>query len=172
MPRSDMNRTKTAGLNTFFLTNMRGPQYRNVNQGTWERPERLVRAWARASGWVHVLTGTVFDRDDNRQPDPVAQTQWSKTGSQVGVPSHLYKIIIRQRGDGTLEAITVLVANRSPGVPGRNSSDATRNTYLRGHINSAHEVRERVGLDLLPTMPAWQRQQLEQTVASGLWPTN
>ena len=41
VPRSDMNRLKTAMVNSFLLTNM-NPQLPNVNQGAWER--RAARA--------------------------------------------------------------------------------------------------------------------------------
>ena len=44
VPRSDMNRSLVAMVNTFFLTNMT-PQRPNVNQGTWARLEDWVRAW-------------------------------------------------------------------------------------------------------------------------------
>src|SRR6266446_3303760 len=43
VPRSDMNRSLVAMVNTFFLTNMT-PQRPNVNQGTWARLEDWVRA--------------------------------------------------------------------------------------------------------------------------------
>ena len=41
VPRSDMNRSLTAIVNTFFLTNMT-PQHPNVNQGAWARLEDWV----------------------------------------------------------------------------------------------------------------------------------
>ena len=95
VPRSDMNRSLTAMVNTFFLTNMT-PQRPNVNQGTWARLEDWVRAWAKLSGWVHVISGSVFDDDDDQQPDDPANAQLSQGSSGVGVPSHYYKIIIRE----------------------------------------------------------------------------
>lgn len=143
VPRSDMNRLKTAVVNSFFLTNM-NPQFPSVNQGVWERLERLVRAWAKTSGWVHVISGSVFDRDDDRNPDSLANMQPSKPGSSVGVASHFFKIIIRETASGTLETITLLIPNRS-NVPGRSASDASKDAFLRQRIVNAGEVRQRTG---------------------------
>ncbi len=169
VPRSDMNRLKTAVVNSFFLTNM-GPQFPNMNQGVWERFEQLVRAWAKASGWLHVITGSVYDHDNNRQPDALAQIPRTPSG-RVAVPSHFFKLVIRESPPGTLEAITVLVPNLA-NVPGRTSSDATRDTFLRQRIVSAAEIRQRTGRDHLPVLPAAQKTLLEAAVASDLWPVN
>ena len=171
VPRSDMNRLKSAVVNSFLLTNM-SPQYPNVNQGTWERLERLVRSWAQNSGWVHIISGSVFDRDNDGQPDSLAQTSWSKPGGRVGVPSHFYKVVIRETSGGTLEAITLLIPNQAQDVPGRNASDATKDAFLRQQILRITDIRLRTGLDLLPDLPGAQKAQLEAAVSSDLWPTN
>ena len=169
VPRSDMNRSLTAMVNTFFLTNMT-PQRPNVNQGTWARLEDWVRAWAKLSGWVHVISGSVFDDDDDQQPDDPADAQLSQGSSGVGVPSHYYKVIIRETTPGQVEAITLLIPNAA-NVPGRGAQDITKDNYLRQRIRTIAEVRRRTGLDLLPT-PPFDKQTLEQAVASDLWPRN
>ena len=169
VPRSDMNRSLTAMVNTFFLTNMT-PQRPNVNQGTWARLEDWVRAWAKLSGWVHVISGSVFDDDDDQQPDDPANAQLSQGSSGVGVPSHYYKIIIRETTPGQVKAITLLIPNAA-NVPGRGAQDITKDNYLRQRIRTIAEVRRRTGLDLLPT-PPFDKQTLEQAVASDLWPRN
>jgi len=97
VPRSDMNRSRYAVVNTFFLTNM-SPQLPNVNQGAWARLEDLVRLWAKRYGAVHVISGTIFDDDDDRRPDPVSWAEPTKEGADVRVPSHFYKIILREQG--------------------------------------------------------------------------
>ena len=169
VPRSDMNRSLTAMVNTFFLTNMT-PQRPNVNQGTWARLEDWVRAWAKLSGWVHVISGSVFDDDDDQQPDDSAVAQLSQGSSGVGVPFHYYKVIIRETTPGQVEAITLLIPNAA-NVPGRGAQDTTKDNYLRQRIRTIAEVRRRTGLDLLPT-PPFDKQTLEQAVASDLWPRN
>lgn len=169
VPRSDMARTKTASLNTFFLTNMM-PQLPNVNQGAWARLEDLVRVWAKKFGFVHVVSGSVFDWDDNRQPD-TATTRLTESGSAIGVPSHFYKILLHQTTGGEWETITFILPNDSQ-VPGRSTSNATRDTYLGGRLTSIQDIRLRSGLDLLPDFPAAANAVLEQAVASEMWPKN
>ncbi len=169
VPRSDMNRSQVAMVNTFFLTNMT-PQRPNVNQGAWARLEDWVRAWAKASGWVHVISGSVFDDDDDQQPDDPADAQLSHGSSGAGVPSHYYKIIIREASTGRVEAITLLIPN-ALSVPGRNSQDTTKDNYLRNRIRTITEIRRRTGLDLIPS-PPFDKATLEQAVASNLWPRN
>jgi DNA/RNA endonuclease G (NUC1) len=141
-----------------------------MNQGVWERLERLVRAWAKVSGWVHVISGSVYDHDNDSQPDALAQIPRTPSG-RVAVPSHFFKLVIREASPGTLEAITVLVPNLA-NVPGRNASDVTKDSFLRQRIVSAGEIRQRSGRDHLPMLPAAQKAQLETAVASGLWPVN
>ncbi len=89
----------------------------------------------------------------------------------MAVPSHFFKLVIREPSPGTLEAITVLVPSLA-NVPGRTSGDATRDSFLRQRIVSAGEIRQRTGRDHLPMLPAAQKAQLEAAVASDLWPVN
>src|SRR5437870_703395 len=126
VPRSDMNRSQVAMVNTFFLTNPT-PQRPNVNQGAWARLEDWVRAWAKSSGWVHVISGSVFDDDDDQQPDDPADAQLSQGSSGAAVPSHYYKVIIRETTAGQVEAITLLIPNAA-NVPGRGAQHTTPRT--------------------------------------------
>ena len=170
VPRSDMNRSLTAMVNTFFLTNMT-PQQPNVNQGAWARLEDWARAWAKVSGAVHIISGSVFDDNEDQVPDAVADARLSQGASGAAVPSHYYKIVIRETAPGQFEAITLLIPNQPTGVPGRMASDVTKDNYLRTRIRPISEIRQRTGLDLLPA-PPFDKATLEQAVASDLWPRN
>ena len=143
-----------------------------MNQGTWARLEDWVRGWAQRFGAVHVISGSVFDDDDNQVPDDVGAAKLSQVSSGAGVPSHYYKVLLREQPAGQVEAITLIIPNLAQGVPGRSASDATKDQYLRQRIRTLAEIRRRTGLDLLPTFPAFQKQALEQAVASDLWPKN
>jgi len=169
VPRSDMNRSRYAVVNTFFLTNM-SPQLPNVNQGAWARLEDLVRLWAKRYGAVHVISGTIFDDDDDRRPDPVSWAEPTKEGADVRVPSHFYKIILREQG-GELQSITFIIPN-GEGVPGRNATDERKDRYLKRRLRTEGEVMERIGLDLLPQLSATSKEALKKAVASELWPRN
>jgi len=104
------------------------------------------------------------------EPHAAFLAQLSQGSSGVGVPSHYYKIIIRETTPGQVEAITLLIPNAA-NVPGRGAQDITKDNYLRQRIRTIAEVRRRTGLDLLPA-PPFDKQTLEQAVASDLWPRN
>ena len=68
VPRSDMNRSAAAMINTFVFTNMT-PQHDRFNQKMWRHFEQRVRKWTRERSEVFVITGAVFDHDDDGQRD-------------------------------------------------------------------------------------------------------
>ena len=89
-------------LNSYVMSNM-SPQECRFNRGIWLSLEHLTRIWARAYGEIFVISGAIFDRDklSGRDPDEHAQRMRSNSGKmRVGVPSHFYKVIVREEGDG------------------------------------------------------------------------
>ena len=88
-------------LNSYVMSNM-SPQECRFNRGIWLSLEHLTRIWARAYGEIFVISGAIFDRDkpSGRDPDEHAQRMRSNSGKmRVGVPSHFYKVIVREEGD-------------------------------------------------------------------------
>jgi endonuclease G len=164
VPSADMNRRAASQANTYLLSNMT-PQHGPLNQGVWSRLEEMVRAWARASGTIHVLSGSVFDRDEDGRPDSVADTKWSKATRRVGIPSHYYKIVIRERASQDVEAIAVMLPNVKSGLK---KTDA----FIAQHVVNVRAINGAAGVDLLPDMPALTKERLERAVASELWPRN
>jgi len=51
------------------------------------------------------------------------------------------------------------------------ASDATKDAYLCTRIRAISEIRQRTGLDLMPS-PPFDKATPEQAVASDLWPRN
>jgi len=164
VPSGDMNRSAVAQANTYFLSNM-SPQYPLLNQGVWSRLEDAVRAWAKASGAVHVISGSVFDRDNDGRPDSLADTIWTKPMKRVGVPSHFYKVLLRQTAGGDFEVLAVMLPNQRQGL--RKTDE-----FIREHLVSVQDIRQRTGLDLFPKMEPSRKERLERAVASDLWPRN
>src|ERR1043165_3450174 len=68
VPNADMERSEAAMINAYIFSNMT-PQYKNFNRGVWEKLERMVRDWARVRGKVYVISGAVFDRDNDGKKD-------------------------------------------------------------------------------------------------------
>ena len=122
----------------FYATNMM-PQHGNFNGGVWATLEDGVRANV-ASDTLYVVTGTYFGDDF---------TITYKGGSQVAVPTHAYKVLLRTKkgntgksiGDITsadeLIAIGFWMANPKLGQP----STAT----ISGSVKSVKEIEELTG---------------------------
>lgn len=92
-PNADFVRSEAAMINTYMFSNMT-PQRANFNRSIWARLEGYIRDWARLKGEIFVITGAVFDRDNDgtRDADNQAQRMQSNNGNtRVAVPSHFYK---------------------------------------------------------------------------------
>lgn len=98
---ADLKDDLTDQINTYVMSNM-SPQECRFNRGIWLSLESLTRVWATEYGTVYVTSGAIFDRDDdnNRDDDADAVLMKSNSGKKrVAVPSHYYKIILRQEGE-------------------------------------------------------------------------
>lgn len=72
---------------SFLLSNMI-PQNANNNRGIWRILEQQIRDHVRSTGQtVHVISGAIFDPGH------------STIGNSVGVPTRLFKVIIRSDSD-------------------------------------------------------------------------
>ena len=91
-------------VNTYVMSNM-SPQHCKFNRGIWLSLEHLTRIWANNNkyGSIHVTSGAVFNRDESsgRDADDDATRMESRNGNErVAVPSHYYKVILRQDESG------------------------------------------------------------------------
>lgn len=164
VPNADMNRSKVAQANTYFLSNMT-PQYSRFNQGVWANFEGKVRAWVRKYGAVSVISGSVFDKDNDQNPDLVADALWKRPTKRIAIPSHYYKIVVRERTNGELEALAALLPHVKTGA-------AEFDAFIEANLVSIQEIKARTGIDFFPALAAAKRDALEQAVASKLWPKN
>jgi DNA/RNA endonuclease G (NUC1) len=171
-PNGDMSRALYPVLNSFIMSNM-APQYCQFNRGVWQILESLVRLWVKDKdrGTLYVITGSVFDRDNDgkRDPDAGAKRMKSNNGkSRVAVPSHFYKILIHQKGDGTVEPISFLLPLDQTDLDG----DAAFQ-YLEKHIRSIEEIEAIAGLRFFPKVAHEHPEAKAATLksrASSLWP--
>jgi endonuclease G len=164
VPNADMNRSKVAQANTYFLSNM-SPQYSRFNQGVWANFEGKVRTWVKSFGRVYVISGSVFDADDNKKPDGVDDAEWKKPTKRIAIPSHYYKILVRERANGELEALASM-------LPHVKKDPANFDKFIEDNFVSIKEIRARTGVQFFPTLSTAERDALEQAVASQLWPKN
>ena len=118
------------------------PQHDRFNRGIWARLEGKVRAWAIVADGIYVVTGAVFDRNDDGQRDADAELM----SNRVGIPTHFYKIILHVRPSGFIDTISILLPHLDENV-------GSTNTYLRNHITRIDEIEQLTGIDFFPELP-------------------
>ena len=99
---ADLKDDLTEQINTYLMSNM-SPQHCRFNRGIWLSLEHLTRKWANQYKTIYVTSGAIFDRDNNaqRDADDKAVRMESNSGKErVAVPSHYYKVIVREKNDG------------------------------------------------------------------------
>ncbi len=161
LPSADATRGRFAMTNTFIFSNM-APQHDRFNRGIWARLEERVRAWAIVADGAFVVTGAVFDRNDDGQRDADADAELM--ANRVGVPTHFYKIILHVRPSGFIDTISVLLPHLDQGV-------GSTNTYLRNHITTIDEIEKLTGIDFFPELPDARETVVEAFRSPGLWNT-
>jgi endonuclease G, mitochondrial len=160
-PDADQDSSITAAVNSYMLSNM-SPQTCQFNRGIWQILESIVRLWAKEHATVYVISGSVFDRDGDgrRDRDSDAPRMESNNGQErVAVPSAFFKLITRQKADGSLETLSVLLPHDNTRLTGDPAV-----AYLRGKVTSVAALERVTGLDFFPTATA----SLGESTA--LWP--
>lgn len=102
-------------INSYVLTNM-SPQYCALNRGSWLSLESLVREWATTYKSLYIISGAIFDADDNGIRDDDASTphMLSNNGKKnVAIPSDHYKIVVRENADGSHSSIAFILPNNN-----------------------------------------------------------
>jgi endonuclease G len=169
VPDADMRYAPEAQAYSYFLSNM-SPQWQLFNGGIWSSLEVRVRDWAKTSETIYVITGPIFDKENDSKPDPASQAERMKPTKRVGVATHFFKIVLRKDSSGEWEALAFLLphwkSGRPPG-PKKKPED-----ILRGSLVSIRAIQERVGFDLLPGVTGDTKMRLEETVPADLWPRN
>ncbi len=153
-------------VNTYVMSNM-SPQHCRFNRGIWLSLEHLTRIWAdnEQYGALLVTSGAIFDRDDmiGRDPDDAAIRMRSRSNRErVAVPSHYYKVIMRQEESGWKSIAFLLPhSNEDHGV----SWDDVRPDVIAS-IVSISEIGELASLRL---HPALNRGELTETILGSDW---
>lgn len=166
IPRSDLNRSLSAMANSFILSNM-APQFPNFNQigKVWEVLENRVRRWAIRTGSIHIISGSVFDRDGDRRRDGDDEAQRAGETRRVAVPSHFYKIVIHERPSGFTDTISFL-------LPHDDISESNPEANLRANIVTIDELEAVTGINFFPEMDDARESVVEGFRAPGLWQVN
>lgn len=139
VPSADMTRSEAAMVNTYIFTNI-APQYARFNRGAWAALEKHVRTLARRHGEIYIVSGPVFDADDDGVPD--RRRSISRTGSGVAVASHFFKVVVWRAPSKELVV-------RAWMLPHTNDKDIS---IAAGSWVSLARIEKAAGLDLMPAL--------------------
>ena len=121
-------------LNSYVLTNM-SPQHCRFNRGIWLTAENLTRHWASTYNELYIITGVIFDRNDDnvRDSDADAIRMKSNNGqARVAVPSSYYKVIYRPLDNGEFAVIAMMLEhdNDKSGTSWKDTKKHVQNSIL------------------------------------------
>ena len=163
IPNADLNRARFAQTNSFIFSNM-VPQHDRFNSGIWARLESKVRAWARVADGVYVVSGAIFDKDEDGQRDTDADAGLVSPTNRVAIPTHFNKIILHVRPSGFIDTISFI-------LPHLDQSVGSTNPYLFNHIVTIDEIESVTGTDFFPELADERETMVESFRSPGLWDT-
>lgn len=144
LPANDSKRRQSMMDNGFLFSNM-APQYDEFNRGVWERLESRVHAWAIPSNGLFIITGAVFDRDNDGIRDRDSSAVRMAPTNRVAVPSAFYKILIHRRSSGKVDTKSFL-------LPHDDRNDTNSFDYLESKIATIDQIEAVTGIDFFPDM--------------------
>ena len=139
VPRADFGHSQVAAASVFVLTNAT-PQAPFFNRALWAYHEAWVREQAREYGRVFVVAGPVFDHDEDGRRDALDIVPKIGAG-KVAVPSHFFKIILREQESGALKLMAFLMPNTN-----------LRTRDFTPYIVSVNAIETLTDLDFFPDL--------------------
>tara|TARA_R110002049_G_scaffold193364_9_gene362252 strand:- start:1137 stop:2192 length:1056 start_codon:yes stop_codon:yes gene_type:complete len=161
VPDADMQRSRDAAMNTYFMSNMM-PQFGSVNSGSWSYIEAAGRLWAGELGEVYVVSGPIFDKDDDGVRDDDSDANRAPPTKNVAKPTAFYRIVLRVSDDGSLRAISFI-------LPHIQASTAPNPEYVLTKLTSIDAIEQVTGYDLFSSLPDVQEDALEATIEDDFW---
>ncbi len=144
VPSADMTRSEQAMINSYVFSNI-APQHPNFNRGIWRKLETQVRALAREHGAVYVMSGAIFDQDNDgvRDTDAEAPRAKSRHGApRAAIASHFYKVIAVIENTHMQITAWLLPHTNDPRI-----------TLAQAKVSLA-QIEKLSGLDIFPLLPA------------------
>jgi endonuclease G len=160
LPANDSKRKQTMMDNGFLFSNM-APQHGNFNRKVWQRLESFVHKAAIASNGLYIVTGAVFDKDNNKKRDKDNQASRMAPRDRVAVPTHFFKILIHIRSSGVIDTKSFI-------LPHNNLSSTNNDKYLASMIVAIDDIELVTGIDFFTQMSDEQEEEIEAGRAAGL----
>jgi DNA/RNA endonuclease G (NUC1) len=160
-----------AACNTHHFWNA-VPQAADMNQGPWRHLENYTAAAANKFRSVWIIVGPIVD---------IAKPVLTIGGPgevPVVVPHALYKIVIREGGDGRPDVLGFIFEQNpqqvnGQAVPGQSWVNCKNHQQVYNHTPNLRSVREigaRTGLHFFGSSPPAEREMLLNSVPQSLWP--
>ncbi len=116
------------------------PQAENTNRDSWRHVEELTRELSQDLGTIYVIAGPVYpDLSENKARLAIGP-------DNTVVPLALFRVLLRQTGDGSWRSVGFL-------VPNDGSVESSPHEYLL----SVEQIEKQTGLRLFPDLPGRQR---------------
>jgi len=148
---------RVAASQTYYLSNVvpMNPEFR---QAFWVPFEKQVRAWARESDDLYVVTGPLvvpFEAGDGQR-----YMRFQLIGTnQVAVPTHFYKVMLRLRPNRwTMQAFLV-----------PHDTAVGADAQLGQFLTTVDEIERLSGLDFFPDLSEPTQSRLESRKANNIW---
>lgn len=143
-PSATFGRSTMAMQSTYLLTNV-VPQLPGFNRGAWSVLERVIRRIAMNSRRTYVVTGCIFDADnDGRIDNPIVPKRLS---DRVAIPTHFFKVVLFWR-DGTAHMVGFLLTHNA-------------SVSVDHAIVSVDTIESASGLDVFSRLPNRLEDELE-----------
>lgn len=162
-PNSDFEQSEEAMINTYVYSNIT-PQLAGFNQVTWRRLETLVRMWAQKHGDLYVITGAVYDRNNDGIRDADSSAQRVPPRHRVAVATHFYKIIFKKKFFGPSDSIAIMLPHDNVRHLGNAWTD-----YVTRRITTIAEIERVTGNNFLPKVTGAKRTAMAHHKAQALW---
>ncbi len=142
-PAADRKFNKEAFDETFLTSNI-SPQKNSFNAGIWNNLEKQVRYWVKKEKELFIVTGPIF-KDSTK----------SIGYEQVTVPSHFYKVILKNGKQPKL--ICFLLPHKANKKP------------LSSFVISTDELESLLGIDFFRELPDTLENKLEKSSSTKGW---
>ena len=140
LPSADRTASKELNATTFYGTNMT-PQNNDFNGGIWSTLEEKVRAWAKKSDTLYVVTGCVVKDAPYYVID--------RSGATITVPTAYFKAVLRYQANSTIGYGDYMAA----GFWFEHKNYANSANAVKMQSISISELETRLGYSLFVNLP-------------------
>ncbi|XP_046845830.1 venom phosphodiesterase 2-like [Xenia sp. Carnegie-2017] len=175
VPYTDLHFDKIAMLSSSMLTNT-VPMNPVFKLGIWKRLENVIRNWAMKYSLVRVITGSIFDVDENgiKDAEVSSKRRLGNLTANPAIPTHFYKIVTRCdtniRSDyefkecrGTIYVISFILKHRGDYCKFRSWNELLQN------VAPVRDIELLTGINFFSKLPAQLQVYLKTFVPVELW---